>query len=549
MAPGLRIIAMATAMLLGLCACGGGGDGGGGSGGNSGGSGNPGGSTGGWTSGVFMPQASFAARCVTPRSGSSTASGQPWPDIQGTLLDENNWLRSWTNHLYLWYSEVTDRNPANYTTTAAYFDLLKTAALTPSGQPKDRFHFTYPTADWEALSQTGVEPGGGYGLRWKIYPATMFEPARVLVSFLEPDGSLPAAQAGLTRGAEVQAVDGQALASVFSDAQARIVNDGLFPTDIGQTHSFTVRERNGTVRSFSMQSVQITTAPVQSIGTYTDPMGKVGYMLFNDHLATAEDALIDAVNLLKSANITDLVVDIRYNGGGYLAIASQFAYMIAGAGPTGGRVFERTAFNSKHTATNPVTGNPLQPTPFYTTTVGLGSRPGGQSLPTLNLTRVFVLTGEGTCSASESIINGLRGVDVEVIQIGTTTCGKPYGFYPQDNCGTTYFSIQLKGVNAKDFGEYTDGFSPSNTQGVAGVRVPGCSVADDFSRDLGHPLEARLAAALSYRFTRSCPQPSAAAPTDRVRPQSAGTQTSQFDYSRPSPWRENRILVDLPDAR
>jgi hypothetical protein len=64
---------------------------------------------------------------------------------------------------------------------------------------------------------------------------------------------------------------------------------------------------------------------------------------------------------------------------------------------------------------------------------------------------VFVLTGGGTCSASEAFMNGLRGVGVEVIQIGSTTCGKPYGFYAQENCGTTYFSIQFRLViNASD---------------------------------------------------------------------------------------------------
>ena len=68
-------------------------------------------------------------------------------------------------------------------------------------------------------------------------------------------------------------------------------------------------------------------------------------------------------------------------------------------------------------------------------------------MPTLNLTRVYVLTTADTCSASESIINGLKGAGVTVNQIGVTTCGKPYGFYPQDNCGTTYFSIEFRGVN------------------------------------------------------------------------------------------------------
>ena len=119
----------------------------------------------------------------------------------------------------------------------------------------------------------------------------------------------------------------------------------------------------------------------------------------------------------------------------------------------------------------------------------------------------MVLTGPGTCSASESIMNGLRGVDVEVIQIGSTTCGKPYGFYPKDNCGTTYFTIQYRGVNAKNFGDFADGFSPENTDptGIVGTVVPGCSIGDDFSSQLGDPLEARFAAAIQYRATGTCP--------------------------------------------
>jgi hypothetical protein len=70
-----------------------------------------------------------------------------------------------------------------------------------------------------------------------------------------------------------------------------------------------------------------------------------------------------------------------------------------------------------------------------------------------------VLTTAGTCSASEAVINGLRGIDVEVNLIGGETCGKPYAFVPQPNCGTTYFAIQTQGVNNKGFGDYADGFS------------------------------------------------------------------------------------------
>jgi carboxyl-terminal processing protease len=103
-----------------------------------------------------------------------------------------------------------------------------------------------------------------------------------------------------------------------------------------------------------------------------------------------------------------------------------------------------------------------------------------------------------------------------VIQVGATTCGKPYGFRPQDNCGTTYFAIQFRGVNQQGFGDYGDGFTPGGT-GPGGV--PGCLVpADDFGHALGDPAEARLAAALRWRDTGGCAGPDLAGALVAGRP-------------------------------
>jgi hypothetical protein len=144
-------------------------------------------------------------------------------------------------------------------------------------------------------------------------------------------------------------------------------------------------------------------------------------------------------------------------------------------------------------------------------------------LPTLNLSRVYVLVGAGTCSASEAVVNGLRGVGVQVNLIGATTCGKPYGFYPQDNCGTTYFSIQFAGVNQLGQGDYADGMAPT------------CAATDDFSHALGDPSEGRLAAALSYRATGVC------APL-MARAQAAGASALSAEPRLVrTPLRENRI--------
>jgi carboxyl-terminal processing protease len=462
-----------------------------------------------WTPGVFQPASDFAALCAAPRTGTDPFTHQPYPDQPGSTLDENNWLRSWTHDLYLWYDEVQDVNPALYT-TPQYFQLMKTTQTTSSGVPKDRFHYTYPTSVWESLSQQDVQVG--YGVQWEIVQGQ--PPRSIRLAYLEPATALPpdTVAANLVRGDTLLAVDGVDVVNSTAQASLDTINAGLMPANAGETHTFTVEDPgSSTPRTVTLEAANVTSSPVLIEKALTDPDNgsTVGYILYNNQLATAESQLISAIDDLKSKGVTGLILDLRYNGGGYLDIASELAYMIAGPSQTAGETFEVQQFNNQHPTTNPVTGQPITPTLFHSTSQGY-STPAGQPLPTLNLSSVVVITGQDTCSASESIINGLRGVGVNVYQIGSTTCGKPYGFYPQDNCGTTYFSIEFQGVNAQGFGAYGDGFSPANTTPMTGVAVPGCSVADDFSHALGDPAEARLAAALAYLANpqaATCPSP------------------------------------------
>lgn len=492
-----------------------------------------------WEAGVFEPATSFQARCESPRSGTNPATNQSYPDVQGTTTDENNFLRSYSNETYLWYDEIPDEDPGQLSDPLAYFDLLKTTALTPSGRAKDRFHFTVASDEWFSLSQSGVT--AGYGAQWAILSSV--PPREVLVAYTEPDSPATSPNVGLARGAKILSADGMDV-DINTSAGIDALNAALFPSAAGETHTFTVQDSGSQdSRSITMTSANIESQPVQNVRVLDTPSGRVGYVLFNDHIATAELGLVDAVNQLKSGDgIDDLVLDLRYNGGGFLSLASELAFMIAGSADTAGRTFELTQFNDKNPGVDAVTGRSISPTPFYTTTLGPPfNAPAGQPLPTLDLARVFILTGPNTCSASEAIINGLRGVDVEVIQIGSTTCGKPYGFYPRDNCGTTYFTIQFRGVNDKDFGDYADGFSPANTQADVGVALPGCSVADDFSAELGDPSEGRLAAALEYRSTETCPAPPEM--TAGVSKKSGARRTASDGFVVKSPWLTNRIML------
>src|SRR5262245_31943886 len=85
---------------------------------------------------TIEPESVYFARCQSPRSGAD------FPDIEGSLLDEQLWLRSWTDNTYLWYREVPRADPRQFPTAVAYFDILKTGVRTPSGKFKDEFHFT-----------------------------------------------------------------------------------------------------------------------------------------------------------------------------------------------------------------------------------------------------------------------------------------------------------------------------------------------------------------------------------------------------------------------
>lgn len=480
-----------------------------------------------YTAGVFPASATFAAQCATPRTGTDPSTSRAYPDVAGSVLAEKHFLRSWNNELYLWFDEVTDRDPASAGTATEYFDLLKTSA-TISGQPKDQFHFTYNTAQYYALSQSGTSLG--YGIVWDLIQTT--PPRRVVVQYLQ--GGTPAASQGVTRGAELQSIDGVSVVNDNTQAGVNTINNALFSPTNGSTHTLVFRTRSGSQLTTQLPAANVTFDAVPVVKVLSTASGNLGYMLFNDHTAASEAALVTAVNQLKAGNVQDLVLDLRYNGGGYLAIASELAYMIAGPTATAGKTFERLQFNSKYPSTNPVTGESLQPVPFFSST---GFATTTAALPSLNLSRLYVLTSDGTCSASESIINSLRGIGMQVFQIGGTTCGKPYGFYPRDNCGTTYFSIQFKGVNAVGFGDYAAGFSSTRTTGEPQANLPGCSASEDYAHDLGDVQEERLRVAMDYRATGACTGTLSAL---EAAPAYSG---SGLPLTRPAePWRENRFL-------
>ena len=445
-----------------------------------------------FTANVFEPSGYFDQVCATPRVGL---------DRQGTTLHEKYWIRSFSHETYLWHDELTDIDPASIESKFTYFSRMRTRAFVRTGRAKDRHHGATNTERYRQRQNAAPKPSFGFDrsgstLR-NVYPGA------------------PADTAGLKRG----------------DVIVSATPAGWTSPVAGTAYAFTIRGRgSASTRQVSLTPQVLSKPPVQHVkvidtdSSDTDSSEKVGYMAFFDFNRPAERELAEAIKTLKAGNVKDLVLDLRYNGGGLGHVAGELAYMIVGDQP--GRTFMRLQHNGKldeymdrYVRDEDDEDSPLDLIPFISQAVGYALTEN-EALPTLDLERVFVLSTSATCSASEALINGILGVDgLEVILIGGKTCGKPHGFYGTDNCGSLYFTIQVAVVNDRDFGAYDDGFYPADAREPYGVSVPGCQVADDLTRDLGDKREAMLAAALHYRENGRCPPVTSAyvasVPTDQ----------------------------------
>lgn len=342
--------------------------------------------------------------------------------------------------------------------------------------------------------------GGGGGSPAPLYSPGAFPPSSSVAGICTPEGEKQFVRSYLDEiylwYNEIRDVDPAAYASVTDYFYALLVRTPDITGQPKDRFSTVMTKANAdALQASALPMAQHTEPSVPLTKVVTSSTGRqVGYVLFNDHSEGAQDELIAAFQSLKQSGVNELVLDLRNNGGGFLYVAQTAASMVTGP-QSEGMVFERLAYNAKRAAESAAN------TFYFSSRVQTAETtyPAGTPLPQLNLPRVYVLTSDVTCSASESIINSLRGIDVQVVLVGDTTCGKPYGFHRQDNCGLAFFPIEFQGYNAKGFGDYMAGFAPT------------CAVADDYTTPLGSTNEPLFSAALRHIDTGSCPASTATA--------------------------------------
>ncbi len=423
----------------------------------------------------LAPAAKLANTCVSPV--------QTAGEKQGTADDEKFWVRSFVDERYLWYRDVPSLDASQYADAAAYFDVLKTPAKNSAGGDLDRFHWSETKEEYDQYTN-GISVD--YGIAWSRVANS--PPRSYTVYDVEPLS--PAGVAGVQRGDKLVKVDGIDFAN---GADVTGLNNGLFPQD-AVPHTLQL-QRGVSTLTFTLKASQYATTPVRDAKVINANGTRVAYLYFDSFIAKSQDTLITAFNDFKAQGAKELVIDMRYNGGGLLYISSQLAYMIAGPSASSGKTFNKLVYNDKRSDENytyDFIPYALNTSYYYDYT-----RP----LPSLNLKRVTLLVGRRTASASEAVINGLKGIDLNVNLIGSTTYGKPYGFTPQDNCGRYYYAVEFKGENHKGFSAFDAGFAPT------------CTVGDDLNFQLGDLAEPRLAEALQHLKSGQC----TSAPTASIK--------------------------------
>ena len=415
-----------------------------------------------------------------PPPPTSGGGGTPTPTpttAACSLRSQQDFADSVLNEWYLFPNLLANANPASFSNLQDYLD----ARVAPArAQSRDRF-FTFATsiAEENALINSGASAGFGIRLFYdtaanRVFVAEAFEGANGLA-------------AGLDRGSEITAIGTtsanlQSVASLMASGGPQAVVNALGPNTPGTARVLRFVQPGGVTIERSITKTDFALDPVSDRygALVLDDAGKkVGYINLRTFIiADAAEQLRQAFGRFGAEGASELIIDLRYNGGGLVEVAEIMGDLM-GAGRTG-QVFSKTVLRASKAAENQ-------------------TRLFQSEVNAIAPTRIAFITTGASASASELVTNSMIPyLGNNMALVGANTFGKPVGQFGFDleACDLRVRAVTFQTVNADDEGEYFTG--------LASVVPNTCRAGDDLTRPLGDPREASVAAALDFLAGRAC---------------------------------------------
>lgn len=430
------------------------------------------------------------------------------PSTQLTTFDlTRDSIYYYTKEDYYWSDAIPDYNtfsPRSFQSTDDISSLQgEVDALSQYKiNPLTNLPYEYYTPDPGEAKYSFVDDGstatilngtrGDFGFALSYYLTS----TNLRVRYVYP-GS-PAGLAGMRRGDQVTGIN-----SISSlDASVNANYNAIVSALQSSTITIKLTHSDGTTATVNLSTASYTVNPVITYKVFDQGNGKkAGYVVFNSFtsLENAQPKLTEAFNYFVSNGVTDLVVDLRYNGGGYVETAEYLSNLIVPSAKTGTLMYNtyynallasgKSALLVNQVRRDPTTSKLYNYAQLNFTVAGNVVNFAKQG--SLNISRVFFIVTGATASASELTINNLRP-ELNVQLIGQTSYGKPVGFFDIDIDKYTLYTPEFETKNSANQGGYYTGMTPGSAD------YPGLSDTDDLTKDFGDPTEGLLKHALDY---------------------------------------------------
>ena len=365
----------------------------------------------------------------------------------------------YSRDIYLWNSQIpASFNPRTYADPDKVMKAIRAYSTEPGFTgPVDRWSFAYKQSDWDNVSSGAAQDFG--------ITVFFYVDGDLRVKTVEKNS--PAGKAGVRRGWKITKLNGN---SNITNSNANFIIEQVYNST---NTTFTFQKPDGTTSDIALAAAGYQENPLYLDTVYSAGGKNVGYLVFNSFLGDTTQIYTEfqrIFNRFAQAGAGDVIVDLRYNGGGYVSVQNKLANYLVNSSATGG-VMMKQEFNELNKAFNSTTNF--------------------SKIGSFSPSRIFFIVSDNTASASELLINNLKPyADVKLVG-PSPTYGKPVGYFPIPVGDWYIFPVSFRSTNKNGVGNYFNGFQLDK------------QVADGLNKDWGDKDEASLASILRFISTGS----------------------------------------------